>query len=116
MFDVQDADTHFILNILWDIHIHTYRFDYFLASVAFMLWFKVFWMCRVSETFGPIYKVLQKMIVDLTYFLAIWSIILVMFSCVGILMFGELNAFQEIHDVLVLNIQAALGAWDMSIY
>jgi hypothetical protein len=39
------------------------------------------------------FRILQQMILDLTKFLTIWIIVLIMFSCVGILAFGQLENF-----------------------
>ena len=49
----------FMLNIMWEIHINGYRFDFLLAMVAFLTWFKLFVYFRASLTFGPMFKILQ---------------------------------------------------------
>ena len=84
----------FMLNVMWQIHINGYRFDFLLAMVAFLTWFKLFIYFRASLTFGPMFKILQQMLTDLSKFLAIWAIILVMFTCVGMLAFGQLDDFK----------------------
>jgi hypothetical protein len=49
----------FMLNVMWEIHINGYRFDFLLALVAFLTWFKLFVYFRASLTFGPMFKILQ---------------------------------------------------------
>ena len=49
----------FMLNIMWQIHINGYRFDFLLAMVAFLTWFKLFIYFRASLIFGPMFKILQ---------------------------------------------------------
>ena len=49
----------FMLNVMWQIHINGYRFDFLLAMVAFLTWFKLFIYFRASLTFGPMFKILQ---------------------------------------------------------
>ena len=90
-----DKNEIFMLNMMWQIHINGYRFDFLLALVAFLTWFKLFLYFRASLTFGPMFKILQQMMVDLAKFLCIWAIILVMFVCVGMLAFGQLEDFKE---------------------
>ena len=77
-----------MLNVMWQIHINGYRYDFLLALVAFLTWFKLFLYFRASLIFGPMFKILQQMLTDLIKFLTIWAIILVMFVCVAMLAFG----------------------------
>ena len=56
------------------------------------------------------------MTVDLFQFLIIWGIVLVMFSCVGCLIFGQQKAFNSFWDVLVTYFEASMGNWTLKIY
>lgn len=62
-----------MLNIIWYIHCNnpfseddkiacpnssTYRFDYLLAMVAFFTWLKLIFYFRVTNTFGPLFKMM----------------------------------------------------------
>jgi hypothetical protein len=62
------------------------------------------------------FKILQQMMADLAKFLCIWAILLVMFVCVGMLAFGQLEGFKEMLDILIFFIESALGEWDMVVY
>ena len=56
------------------------------------------------------------MLIDLGKFLTIWVIVLIMFSCVGILAFGQLENFQELETVFIYFFESSLGQWDMTVY
>ena len=56
------------------------------------------------------------MLSDLSKFLAIWAIILIMFTCVGMLAFGQLDDFKVMVKILTMFVESALGEWDMSVY
>ena len=86
--DEIDNLQRFMMNVMWLIHNKEYRFDYLLAITAFFQWLKLFFCFRVSQSFGPMFKILYQMTLDLVKFICIWCIVLVMFSCIGILAFG----------------------------
>jgi hypothetical protein len=56
------------------------------------------------------------MLTDLAKFLCIWAILLIMFVCVGMLAFGQLEDFKEMVQILFFFIESALGEWDMAVY
>ena len=56
------------------------------------------------------------MIIDLGKFLVIWSVILIMFTCVALLAFGELHDFYTFEQTLIFFLESALGNWDMDVY
>lgn len=72
---------------------NTFRLDILLAIVGFLTWLKLNFYLRNTKAFGPLFKMMEHMIFDLGKFMIIWLLIIVMFSCVGTLMFGELDAF-----------------------
>ena len=49
----------FMLNVMWQIHVNGYRYDFLLAMIAFLTWFKLFLYFRASLIFGPMFKILQ---------------------------------------------------------
>jgi len=55
------------------------------------------------------YKMMQNMMEKLSIFLVIWVVILMMFTCVAILCFGELEFFGNIFNVFVGMYESALG-------
>ena len=71
------------------IDLGTYRFDYLLSFIALLTWVKTIMMFRLSQAFGPMFKIIEKMLYDLGKFLAIWTMILMAFTCVSTLLFGS---------------------------
>ena len=106
---VLDAET-------WCKESRTFRFDFLLSAVAFLVWFRLFWNLRVSETFGPMYKMMQSMIEKLAIFFVIWTVILCMFTFVAFLLFGEVRFFYDLFDVWTMYYETALGQWDFKHY
>lgn len=66
--------------------------------------------------FGPMYKILYSMVQDLMKFIVIWFVILVMFSCVAILAFGELEGFTNLNKAFQYFIKAGLGEFEYGIF
>ena len=44
---------------------HLHRFDLLLGFIAFWTWFKALQVMRLSQTFGPMLKMLARMAQDL---------------------------------------------------
>ncbi len=47
---------------MWGIHTDAYRFDFVLAIFALFLWVKIFLYFKITKTFGPIFKILHKIL------------------------------------------------------
>jgi hypothetical protein len=88
-----------MLNIMWGIHSDSYRFDWLLASIELFTWLRFFIGFRITQTFGPMFKIIYKMLIELFKFLIIWFIIIFIFTCVSILFFNQLDAFSNIIPV-----------------
>ena len=56
--ETYETGERFMINVMWQIHINGFRFDFLLALVAFLTWFKLFIYFRASLTFGPMFKIL----------------------------------------------------------
>jgi len=64
----------YILFILSDIRNDIFRMDILLASVTGLFWLKIFFLLKLTRTFGPMIKIIMSMIKDLSTFAVIWSI------------------------------------------
>ena len=113
----------FMLTVLWHIktsehnlidpNLPKVRFDIILALVAFLTLIKLFLQFEFTPSFGPLYKMLQRMLGELMKFLVIWSIQLVMFAAVAVLAFGSLETFSNFNSSIVYFVEASLGNFDM---
>lgn len=63
-------------------------------------WLKLFLKLRLTRTFGPMFKMLLNMSIDILPFLGIWALILLMFASVGLLIFGQLEAFTSFYTIV----------------
>lgn len=106
----------FLMNIVYHSDFNGYRFDFVLACVAALIWFKCLLLFRVTKTFGPMFKIISIMIKDLLQFFVIWTIVILMFTCVAMLAFGELEAFQSFFDVFLIYFESCVGSWNLKIY
>ena len=79
---------------------NTYPFEYLLAMAAGNTWLKLLLKLRVTKTFGPMFKVLTNMTIDLVTFLVLWVIDLIMFACVGLMIFGQLDKFSNFLEII----------------
>ena len=64
-----------MINVMWDIYTEGYRFDFLLASMVFLVWLKLIIYFKAMEAFGPMFKIIEAMTIDLGKFLSVWLII-----------------------------------------
>jgi hypothetical protein len=66
-----DSHKNVMVNIIWAIHCSTaitdeelckdsekYRFDFVLATIVMIFWLKLFFSFRVTQVFGPLFKIM----------------------------------------------------------
>lgn len=106
----------FVVMIVNDIDRNVFRFDILLACVSGLFWLKIIFLMRLTRTFGPMIKIIMSMLYDINTFAILWAVQLFFFSCVGVLLFGELDEYGNIFDSLIMLFEASLGQWDMTIY
>lgn len=72
----------------------------------------------MTKTFGPLVQMIKKMSVDLIEFIVFWVVIILLFTCVGGLLWGQYSvAFkQDFYNLTYMFFQVGLGSWDTSIY
>jgi hypothetical protein len=113
----------FMLTVIWHIKANEtnmfdpelpyVRFDIILAAVAFLTLLKLFFLFEFTPTFGPLYKMLSRMLGELAKFLIIWAIQLTSFAAVSVLAFGSLPAFRTFNQSIIYFVEASLGEFDM---
>ena len=87
-----------------------------LAIAALNTWLKFLLKLRVTKMFGPMFKTLLMMTLDLSKFMILWFCVILMFSCVALLIFSELDSFNDLLSIFVIYFEAALGNWNLKIY
>ena len=91
-------------------------FEYLLSLLTMVTWLKLFFSFRFTKTFGPLYKCMANMMEDLLKFLVIWALLILMFACMAILAFSNIDKFQSFETTMIFFIEAALGKYDLSIF
>lgn len=87
-----------------------------MACIAGIIWAKVILQMQNTQTLGPMIKILTVMAVNLVMFLLLWAMILVLFMCVGMLIFSELKYFKTIYSTLSFLVYSAIGSWDLTVF
>ena len=64
-----------------------------MGTIAALIWIKVFFALESTKVFGPTIKIIQIMTIDLIQFLGLWVMILIFYTCVGMLIFYEVKNF-----------------------
>lgn len=114
----------------------TFRLDLLLAVVVAIYWLKCIMLFRVTKTFGPMLKIIHLMTIDLAQFIVIWTLILIIFTSIAQLVFGDLKgdtmvtidnetkmrsefdfvSFDNFLDVSIMFFESALGNWNLDQY
>ena len=109
-------DHIFVLNTMEDMQDGAFRFDMLLACHAGLVWLKIMVSLKLTRLFGPLIKIIESMMKDIVEFCVVWGVNLVFFTCVGMLLFTDVDAYDTFQDTLIMFIQSALGNFDLSIY
>ena len=111
-----NAAQTFMLNAMWYTDQDTFRFDFILAGLVALLWFKLLFMLRVFSTFGPIFKIITAMMADLAKFAGLWVLIQSMFISIAMLLFAEITTFKTLKSSATYFVQASIGSWDITVF
>jgi len=85
----------FVYNVVEETNREVFRFDILLAILTGLFWLKVMLLLKLTRSFGPLLKIIEKMVYDFAYFCVIWGINLMFFSFLGMLLFSELEIFKS---------------------
>jgi hypothetical protein len=75
---------------------------------------KVITLFQFTETFGAIIKMLTTMTKQLVLFTVVWGMVIILFTCVGKLLFYTMVDFEDLVTSLTFLMQSALGNWDLT--
>ena len=73
-------------------------------------------MLKLTKTFGPMITIITNMLQDLIIFIVLWSVTILMVSSFGIIVIGEITAFDSLYKAIIVVFEAGLGAWALKIY
>ena len=87
-----------------------------MAVLATLMWGRFFLLLLLTKTFGPTLQMVMVMGTELSIFMALVILEIIMFSSMGSLFFYELPEYSNFVSVFIMLFQAAMGDWDLSIY
>lgn len=93
-----------------------FYFDFLLAATVMFFWIRLLVMLKLTETFGPLLEIVIKMIFDMLIFFGIFTIQIVTFASVGILLFGEVDNFNNLESACLYIFTSSMGSFDFTIY
>jgi len=99
---------------MWKIEKNELRFDFLTAIMVFFIWLRLLFYFKITKTFGPMFKIIQEMIIDLGKFMSIWFVVMLTFTSISILCFGQLSKFTTYKSAFIYFFEVALGQWDFS--
>jgi hypothetical protein len=73
-------------------------------------------MFRVTKQFGPLFKMIYQMTVELGKFLIFWFIMIIIFASISMMIFSYSETFQSLWPSFVFYLSCALGGYDFSVF
>ena len=100
------------LNVIDD----TFHFDYLMAVIAALYWFRCIVLLRLSEVFGPLLVMIVVMFKVMISFFVIYFLGLLTFASVGTLTLAESVNFRDLFESFRIYLMASLGNFDIIQY
>lgn len=72
-------------------------------------WIRFLLMLRLTEMFGPMIQILIYIMEDMVVFFGILIIDIFAFAAVGLLLFAELNTYDNMTDACLYVFESTLG-------
>ena len=94
-----------------------FKFQYLFSVMIGCLIYRIMTMLQFSESIGPLFKILGKMLTDFGSFFAIYLILLIMFAIVGNMCFIQyLDQYRGSFQSILTIVDASLGNYDLNVY
>jgi len=93
-----------------------FRLTLLLAVISFLTWVKWLLMFRMTKAFGPMFKIIEHMLNELVQFMIIVLLVLLMFTSVSMVAFGDDQNFTSFFKVLILYFEFTVGTWDFTVF
>lgn len=109
-------DQHMIVDIIRSVRDYMIYFQFLLSALVTFTWVKLLLMFRVSKQFGPLFKMIHQMTIELGKFLVFWFTMILIFACIAMLVFSHISQFHDLWDSFIYFLSAALGNYDLTIF
>ena len=87
-----------------------------LGIISMLFWMKLFLRLQVQRFFGPFFKVIGRMLIDLVKFLAIWIVMILIFASGAMMFFNPIKKYPTFFRTFLLLFYYSLGDWDIELY
>ena len=111
----QDQHFKYYENI-FEIHNHGVFISVLYSIASGILWLKIVLLMRLSRLLGPLVTTIRFMLYDVASFMTIYGILIIVFSCVGNLLFSDLTAYGDIYHCILTLFDASLGNYDLTLF
>jgi hypothetical protein len=64
------------------------RFEYVISFAAFFIWIKILILIKYIKSFGVIFAIIQKSMIEVSKFLILWCLEILIFGSVASLLLG----------------------------
>ena len=82
---------------------------YLLALLIGSLWLKVILLFGLNRLVGPLIRTVASMISDIFSFLVLFFLVLLLFSCIGMILFDTVSDFSTFKGTIILLFSFSLG-------
>jgi fatty-acid desaturase len=101
-------------------NIYEYEDDEILLDVLYSiaigaLWVRILYMFRLTRFLGPLLKMIFMMLWDITIFMVLFGILLVIYASIGNLLFYTEDGYADFWASVVTLFGSALGNFDLNL-
>lgn len=86
--------------------------DYLYSVGSACLWIRIILLYRLTRFLGPLVKMIQNMIGEMSIFMVLFVTQLVVFACVGNLLFSDTTSYETFYEACKTLFDAALANYD----
>jgi hypothetical protein len=87
-----------------------------MASLSVLTWIKLVLRLTMTQTFGPMFKIILILLTNLAFLLSLWFLVLISLTSVSSILFADLPEYQSFGSAMYMHFEFALGNFDSSIF
>ena len=84
---------------------------YYYAFGSFLMWVDLLYRFRLTRYFGPLIKMISQMLQDISVFLLLYVMQLVVFACVAHILFPEIDSYSSVYKGVKTLFDSSLGSY-----
>ena len=95
---------------------NTFHINIIIATTMGIQLTRLVFSLQVTKTFGPMIKILGRMLVSVAIFMLLFTVLFLLFAVIGLQLFLDLDAFISITMTCITLFSACLGNFDYTIF